>query len=123
MVKALFAESQRSQDGAHIARLLHDLRNREIPEWLVVVDLSPEDDDRAHLAINHFVGPGQLLLERRRYGDDLEGRTGLVDVTHGAVLQCVLACGPKGIWIECRATGQREYLARLRILHYHHARF
>src|SRR6266404_2530782 len=82
-----------------------------------------EDSDLAHLAIDELIRRSQLFFEGGGKGNDLKGRPGLIDVTHGAVFQGSRGNVVEGIRIEGRTAGERQNLARLWILHNHRSRF
>ena len=54
---------------------------------LAVADAHAVDDDRAHLAVEHFVGAGDFFFEAGGDGNHLEGRAGLVDVADRVVFE------------------------------------
>ena len=61
---------------------------------LVVVNHAAGERDLAALAVDHVVGRGHVLVQRRRVSDQLERRTRLVDVADRVVAQAARAwCG------------------------------
>ena len=54
---------------------------------LVVVDDAAGESHLSSLAVDHVVRSGDVLLECRGVGDQLEDRAGLVDVADRVVLQ------------------------------------
>ena len=56
-----------------------------MPCGTAVADAHAVDDDRAHLAVEHFVGASDFFFQAGGDGHHLEGRAGLVDVADGAV--------------------------------------
>ncbi len=63
------------------------------------------------------LGRQHLLLDRRRGGDGLEGRSRLVDVGDGAVAAMLLVEVAVGVRVERRGARHREHLAGPRIHH------
>ena len=64
---------------------------------LVVVDDAAGEGDLAALAIDHVVGRGHLLIERRGVGDQLEDRARLVDIADRVICEAARAwCGGTG---------------------------
>ena len=111
----------RDLDGAHVARLGDDVGHGEHAVRLAVADAHAVDDDRAHLAVEHFVGAGHFFFEPGGNGHHLEGRAGLVDVADGVVFQ---AFGPDFfaiVRIESGAIGERQDFAGVGIFHDHRA--
>ena len=74
---------------------------------LAVADAHAVDDDRSHLAIEHFLGARDFFLEARRERHNFERRAGLVDVADGVVLQHVGANFLFDVGIEGWAVDQR----------------
>ena len=64
---------------------------------LVVVNHAAGERDVAALAVNHVVGRGHVLLQRRRIGNQLEDRARLIDVADRVVAAAAPAwCGETG---------------------------
>ena len=88
------------------------------PLALVVVNDAAGERDLAALAVDHVVGRGHVLVERRGVGDQLEGRAGLVDVADGVVAQQLGRGVAKVVGIEGGPDGERENLAGVHVLHH-----
>ena len=88
---------------------------------VVVNDAAARHLDLAALAVDHVVGVGDVLIERRGVGDQLEGRAGLVDIAHRVILQQRGSGAAKLVGIEGGANGERENLAGVHVLHDHGA--
>ena len=89
---------------------------------LRVADAHPVVNDRAHLAVKHFIRIRNLLFERRRDRHQLERRSWLVHITHRAIGQRAGSNLFPQIRIEGRTVGQRQNLSRMRILNNHRPR-
>ena len=76
----------------------------------------PGKHDLAHLAVNHFVGPGQVFLQRRAYRDQLERRSGLVDPAHRPIHPGCLSALRVIVGVQSRRAGQSEDIAGAGVL-------
>ena len=88
---------------------------------LVVVNDAAGEGNLAALAVDHVVGSCDVLLQRRRIGDQLEDRARLVYVTDRVVAQQLRRGVAKVIGVERGADGQGQNLAGMHVLHYHSA--
>ena len=79
------------------------------------------DHDRSLLAVEDLVGTGELFFQRRRNRDQLESRTRLVDIAHGAVLQRLGSDSFRDVRIEGGPVGQCQDFAGVRIFDNHRA--
>src|SRR5260370_4303899 len=121
LVKPLVSQPQRDFDGADIARLRDNVGYRKHAVRSAVADAHAVDDDRSHLAVEHFVGARDLLFQSGPDSDHFEGRTGLVDVADRAVFQGLVANFLPNIGIECGPVGERQNLSGVRVFHDHRA--
>src|SRR5215469_14585539 len=122
LVEALVAEAQSDLDSAHVTGVRQDVGNGQHAEGFPVVNAAATDDDRAHLTIEDFVGPGEMLVKRGRNGHQLECGTGFVDIADGMILEPLGGDFPGDVGIECGAVGQRQDFAGVRIFHDYRAR-
>ena len=88
---------------------------------LVVVNHAAGESDLAALAVDHVVGRDHVLIERRRVGDQLEGRARLVDIADRVVAQQRRRGVAKLVGIEGGPNGERQNLAGVHVLHHHRA--
>ena len=72
---------------------------------------------RAVLAIDDIRRLHARRVNRSRVRQQLEGRTGLVDVAHGQVRQHTRVHMLRIVWVEPGAHGKRKNLASVRVLH------
>ena len=79
--------------------------------------MRPQHRDLAALAIDQVVGRGHALIERRRVGDQLERRAGLVHIADRVILQQRGRGVAKLVGIERGPNGERENLAGVHVLH------
>ena len=79
-----------------------------------VVDHARSESDLSAGDVDDVVDADDVLFERRARGDDLERRSWLVDVLHGAVPAMLRRCAREGVRIEGRLVRQRENFAGLR---------
>ena len=107
-------ERQPDLDGADVARLHHHVGERQRPVVVRVVDDARSEPDFSAGDVDDVVDADHVLFERRARGHDLERRSGLVDVLHGAVAPMLGRCARERVRIERRLVGQRENLAGLR---------
>src|SRR4051794_41977840 len=85
MVETVFAESHSQFDGANIARMSKNVRDRQVAETMPIMDSRAIHHNRAHLTVNHFIWIREVLFQRRRDGDHLERRSWLGDTAHSSV--------------------------------------
>ena len=81
----------------------------------------PAKLDLSALAIDHLVGVGDFLFQRRGVGHQLEGGARLIHIAYCVVLEQAGGGMAKVVGIEGGANGQSQNLAGLRILNHHRA--
>ena len=63
-VKAIFAKAESDFDCAHVAGIGDDAGDGQQAKGLVIADAHAVDHDRAHLAVEDFVGARQFFFQR-----------------------------------------------------------
>ena len=86
---------------------------------LVVVNDAAGQSNLAALAVDHVVGRGYMLFQRRRIRDQLEDRAGLVDVADGMIAQQFRRGVAKVVGVEGGADGEGQNLAGVHVLDNH----
>ena len=101
--------------GADVARLLNDLRHRQLRVRVDVGDRVAADGERG--SGQHGVGRDAAAVERDAGDEGLHRRSGLEGVDQRAVAQLLdIDVAPLGR-VVARVVGQRQHLAGLRIEH------
>src|SRR5208337_4694514 len=117
LVQAFVAEPQRDFNGADIARFRNDVGDREHAVRPAVAYAHAIDDNRSHLAVEHFVGARYFFFQAGGDGHHLESRAGFVHVADGAVFESFVFNFLPNIRIECGPVGERKNLAGAGIFH------
>src|ERR1035438_10312453 len=89
---------------------------------LVVVNHAAGQRDLATLAVDWIIRRGYMLIESGRVSDQLEDRSGLVDIADRVVAQERRSRVAEEVGIEGGSDGQRENLACMHVLHDHSSR-
>ena len=110
--------TQPHQNRPDVAGLDDDVREGERSVGGEVRDAVPPDPDVAGADVEHFVAFDGVFLERRRRGDDLEGRPGLVDVLDGPVAPLRRRRRGKCVGVERGLAGERQDFAAARVEHH-----
>ena len=84
---------------------------------MVIVNRAAEERHDAALAIDDRVRCNGACIERSRIRHQLEGRSGLIDITDRVVTQQAIRRMAEIIWIESWADRECQNLARMRVLH------
>src|SRR3984893_3254489 len=72
VVKFRRAQPYGNLDRTHVARFRQNGRDAHEPERFVIANAMSGNVNGPIFAIENFVGPGNLLVERRRQRDELE---------------------------------------------------
>ena len=118
LIEAVRPDFEGQLDGGDVAGLFERLMdwNDSVVLALVVVNHASRQGDFASLAVDHVVGRGYMLVEGGGVGDQLEGRTRLVDIANRVIAQQRRRGVAKLVGIEGGTDGQRQNLAGVHVL-------
>jgi hypothetical protein len=122
-VHVRFAHRHADLDGAHVARMLENVRHRDDAVSAVrFMNRPPEQRDRTAPAIDHALRPQLGGLESRGQRDHFEHRSGLERHRAGVIQPRfgIIRSVRRPIGVVAGIARQRQDLAILRV-HHHHA--